>query len=307
MDGASMPFESRFFRASDGLRLHMRDYGAHRDPGLPVVCLPGLTRSAADFDRVAQALSTGASGRKRRVVALDYRGRGGSDHDANWQNYNLAVEGADIRAVLAAADIGKAIFLGTSRGGLHVMTLATSEPALVHAAILNDIGPVLEPEGLARIRGYVGKLAPPRSLSEAVALLQSIMGRQFDGLTAADWDAHARATFEDDDGPLGARYDPALMHTLEGLDLTAPLPDLWPQFEALRGIPLLVIRGANSDLLAPATLAEMGRRHNGCSVFTVPGQGHAPLLLDPASIERICAFVGDVDSPEAGSSAQLPR
>ncbi len=295
MDGASIPFESGFFRTPDGLRLHMRDYGAHLARGLPVVCLPGLTRSVADFDRVARALSTGAGGPKRRVVALDYRGRGGSDHDANWQNYNLAVEGADILAALTAAGIGKAIFLGTSRGGLHVMTLAASHRALLHAAILNDIGPVLEPEGLARIRGYVGKLAAPRSLSEAVALLKGIMGPQFDGLTAADWDAHARATFEDDDGRLGARYDPALMRTLEGLDLNAPLPDLWPQFEALRGIPLLVIRGANSDLLAPATLAEMIRRHGGCAAFTVPGQGHAPLLLDPASIERICAFVADVD------------
>ncbi len=159
---SELPFQSRFFSASDGLKLHVRDYGSTFDPGLPVVCLPGLTRSAADFGPLASALAAGLAGAKRRVLALYYRGRGRSDYDRDWKNYSLLVENDDILTVLTAAGIERAVFVGTSRGGLHAMLLSATRPTAIAAVVLNDIGPVVEPRGMARIRSYVGKLPPPR-------------------------------------------------------------------------------------------------------------------------------------------------
>ncbi len=276
---------SRFCSAPDGLKLHLRDY----DPGTdatPIVCLPGLTRSAADFDALAQALSA-----RRRVVAIDYRGRGLSEWDPNWKNYDVMVENADILAQLTAAGIGEAVIVGTSRGGLHAMALAATRPALLRAVVLNDIGPVIEAKGLMRIRGYVGKLPAPQSWSDAIDLSKQIMSSQFTGLSARDWEAFARLTYEEKDGRFQTRYDPNLMKPLAALDLEAPIPQLWAQFEGLRNVPVLTLRGANSDLLSIATLAEMALRHPRFSSCTIPGQGHAPLLLDAPTLEHVSAFV----------------
>ncbi len=280
---------SRFYSAPDGLRLHLLDH----DPGTsatPVVCLPGLARTAADFDALARALSG-----KRRVVAIDYRGRGLSDRDPDWRHYDIAIENGDILAQLTAAGIGEAIVVGTSRGGLHAMLLAATRPALLRAVVLNDIGPVIEAKGLARIRGYVGKLPAPRSRADAVDLVKRLMSAQFTGLDEAAWEAYARLTFEEKDGRFSPRYDTRLMKTLEALDLEAPVPQLWPQFEGLRNVPTLVLRGENSDLLTAETMAEMLRRHPRCEGHVVPGQGHAPLLLDAATIARVEQFIEAAD------------
>ena len=296
-------FQSRFFTAADGLRLHMRDYGPRASTALPIVCLPGLARTAGDFDPLARALC-GA----RRVVALDYRGRGLSERDRDWKNYDILVENADILNVLTGAGIEAAIFVGTSRGGLHIMALAATRPALLRGAVLNDIGPVIEAKGLMRIRGYVGTLPRPSSWADAVDLLKATASAQFTGLDDADWEAYARLTFEQRDGRFVPQYDPLLRKGLEALDFETALPALWPQFEGLRHIPLLVIRGANSDLLAPATVEEMLRRHPDGWSHVVPGQGHAPLLRDAATIARIAAFVrmvsGEPDEDGVPPSAQ---
>jgi pimeloyl-ACP methyl ester carboxylesterase len=291
-----LPFESRYFSASDGLKLHVRDYGSALDPGIPVVCLPGLSRNSADFGPLASALAGGFYGEKRRVLALDYRGRGLSDYDRNWTNYSLEVESDDLLAVLTAAEIARAIFVGTSRGGLHAMLLSAARPAVVHAVVLNDIGPVVEPRGMARICSYVGKLPAPRSTPDAVDLLKRLMSEQFSSLSEADWAAYAKITFADHHGRFGTRYDPKLMKPLQSLDHEQPLPDLWPQFDGLRNAPLLIIRGQNSDVLSAATLAEMARRHPGCEIHIVEGQGHPPLLLDQESIDRIGGFIARVDA-----------
>jgi pimeloyl-ACP methyl ester carboxylesterase len=168
--------------------------------------------------------------------------------------------------------------------------------------VLNDIGPVIEPSGLARIRGYVGKLPQPKSWADAVDLLKRVAGSQFTALADRDWDLYARTTFEERDGALVARYDPALMRSLEKLDLDN-VPTLWPQFDALAHVPVLVVRGANSDLLSRATVAEMGRRHPDCAALEVPGQGHAPLLTDAPTIDRIKAFVRRCDAQAASAAA----
>jgi pimeloyl-ACP methyl ester carboxylesterase len=289
--------ESRFISAPDGLKLHARDYGSSRLPGAPVLCLPGLARTAADFDVVARALASGAAGgQPRRVVALDYRGRGLSERDADWTKYDLRVENADVLACMDALGLERAIFLGTSRGGLHTMMTAATRPAAIKAAILNDIGPVIESQGLARIRGYVGKLPAPHSWSDAVDLARHVMSAHFTGLRDEDWLAYAQLTFEEKDGKFIPRYDTRLMKTLEALDLEAPLPNAWPQFEGLANVPTLSLRGANSDLLAEKTVAEMAARHPNFQAHTVAGQGHAPLLLDEATIKVIADFVARCDA-----------
>ena len=298
MTDAPPPLQSRFYSAPDGLRLHMRDYGPRDSAALPIVCLPGLSRNSADFHAIAMAIAGGDAGPARRVVALDYRGRGLSERDPDWKKYDLTIESGDIQSMLAAAGIGEAIFIGTSRGGIHCMLLAAFRPTLMRAVVMNDIGPVLEPRGLARIRSYVGKLPSPSHWDDAVAMYKQLFGAHFTALDDPEWLAYAQASLEEKDGRLVARYDPRLMKILENIDLESPLPDLWPQFEGLRHLPLLVIRGENSDLLTEETLAQMLARHGRAEAFTVPGQGHAPLLADRPSMERICAFIaGLADQP----------
>ena len=225
------------------------------------------------------------------MLALDYRGRGLSQWDKDPAHYDIFIENADIQAVCAAAGVARAVFVGTSRGGIHVMALSAARPRLIHAAVLNDIGPVLESKGLARIKGYVGKLPQPRDFADAVDLMKRLASAQFTALSDPDWEAFARQTFVEKDGKLAPSYDPALAKGLAAIDLAKPLPTLWPQFEGLREMPLLVLRGANSDLLSEATVAEMQARHPRCEAHTVPGQGHAPLLLDEPTIARVAAFV----------------
>jgi pimeloyl-ACP methyl ester carboxylesterase len=296
MTRPQLGFVSRFCLSSDGLRLHVRDYGAPDYSSIPVVCLAGLTRNSADFDPLARALSDGSAREPRRVLALDYRGRGRSDYDPNWRNYSLEVENADILAILDAIGVERAIFVGTSRGGIHAMGLSATRPGVIEGVVLNDIGPVLEPEGIVRIASYVGKVEVPHSLPEAVTILKRMMADRFTTLDEADWIACAKATFVDWNGEIRSLYDENLMNAFAELATGKPLPTFWPLFEGLRDRPLLVIHGANSDLLSGATVSEMALRHKGCEVHVVDGQGHAPLLNDPLTIGRISDFVVKVEA-----------
>ncbi|MDE2362236.1 MAG: alpha/beta hydrolase [Hyphomicrobiales bacterium] len=278
-----------FVSAPDGLKLHYAQWGDRLAPGAPVVCLPGLARTTEDFGPLAEALANG--GTPRRVLALDYRGRGRSEYDRDWKNYDVRIENDDILAVLDAAEVARAIFVGTSRGGLHAMTLAAVRPTLIRATVLNDIGAVVEPLGLLRIKGYVGKLPAPRTWDEAVTIAKSVMSAHFTGLSDADWRAYAHMTFAEKDGRLAARYDPKLARTLEAIGPDMPRIELWPQFEALAQRPVLVVRGEHSDILSNETFEAMQRRSAACEGYVAPGQGHAPLLIDPQSIGRILEFV----------------
>ncbi|HKG82932.1 MAG TPA: alpha/beta hydrolase [Beijerinckiaceae bacterium] len=249
-----------FVSAADGLRLFARDYGPRTGTALAIVCLPGLARTSADFHELALSLSQDGK-RSRRVLALDYRGRGRSEYDRDWRNYDVKVELADVLAVLTAASIEEAIFVGTSRGGLLTMALSAARPALLRGAVLNDIGPVIEGRGLARIRGYVGKLPAPADYGEAVDMLKKLMSAQFTALSEEEWRSWAEATWKEENGRLVTDYDPALARTLESIDLEAPLAPFWFLFEGLKRVPVLALRGANSDLLSAETFAAMGRAH----------------------------------------------
>lgn len=281
-------FENQYVTAADGLRLHVKIWNGDNLSGTTVVCLPGLARTADDFDVLAQTLVNKG---KVKVLALDLRGRGLSDRDKNWRNYDMRVENNDILTVLTAMEVEHADFVGTSRGGLHLFMFSATRPGMMRRIVLNDIGPVLEAKGLARIRGYVGKLPAPKSWDDAVDLCRRIMSAQFTGLSDEDWRAYAQLTFCEDNGKFVARYDPKLTNTLASLDLTRPLPELWPQFSGLNHVPVLAIRGANSDLLSEKTLEQMASRHRQCQTHVVEGQGHAPLLRDEPSITRICDFL----------------
>jgi pimeloyl-ACP methyl ester carboxylesterase len=293
MQGATgeAAFESHFVTATDGLKLHARVYGKPVPGRLPLLCLAGLSRNSGDFDVLARALMA-----DRQVIAPDYRGRGLSEWDAKWENYAVPIELGDVLALTTVLGVEKAVFLGTSRGGIITMLTSAARPNLIGGAILNDIGPVIEGTGLARIKSYLGKLPEPRSLDEAVALLKSIGASKFPGLTDEDWRGQAASIWTETDGRVVAAFDPALTRTLEQVSFDQPLPTLWPQFDGLAAIPLMVIRGEHSDILTAATVDAMAARRPDLDILTVPGQGHAPLLTDAPSITRIRAFAARCDA-----------
>ena len=288
---------SLFVTAQDGLRLHVRAYGTRASGALPVVCLPGLARTAADFADLALVLS---SDRERLVLAFDYRGRGKSQYDRNPANYNLQVELADLLAVLTALGIGRAAFVGTSRGGILTMLLAVTRPTAIAGCVLNDIGPVIELKGLMRIKGYVGKLPQPASFREAAEALQQRFGSHFPKWGDADWLAFARRTFKQAGGRVVPDYDVRLATILAGISPEQPLPPLWKEFDALARVPVMVIRGSNSDILSAATVEAMHKRRRGLDVVEVADEGHAPRLIDRQTARRIAAFVASCD--DAASS-----
>jgi pimeloyl-ACP methyl ester carboxylesterase len=291
---------SHFITAQDGLKLHVRAYGSNATSALPVVCLPGLARTGTDFHRLASALADNAK-HPRYVLALDYRGRGLSDYDSNPDNYSLPIELADVLSVLTALEIGKAVFVATSRGGLLAMLLGSARPAAIAGVVLNDIGPVIEPSGLARIKGYVGRLPQPKSFEEAGEFLRQLFSPQFPALSADDWMELAQRMFRDQGGRIIPDYDPKLAHALRDVDIERPLPDLWKEFDSLAFVPMLIIRGANSDLLSPETLEAMRARRRQCETLVVPDQGHAPLLTDDKTISRIGAFVRSCEQSEGAA------
>ena len=283
-------FSDFFYAAPDGLQLHARIYGEANSGAWPVACLPGLTRNARDFHELALYLSRRADG-PRKVVAFDYRGRGQSAYDPDTSHYNVGTEAGDVLAGLAVLGIEEAAFIGTSRGGLIIHVLGAIRPAVLKAIVLNDIGPVIEPRGLAHIGSYLERQPKPKSLAEALAAQRGAHGDDFPALGDADWERMVAALYRVTDAGLVPDFDPRLVDTLAGLDFSKPLPDLWPQFEALAAVPLLAIRGANSRLLSAGTLEEMQRHHPGMEAITVDSQGHAPFLETGILPGTIAAFL----------------
>ena len=283
------------FTTRDGLHLHGRHYpaqGTHSTSRRPLVCFAGLTRNSRDFHDLALFLSRPGDS-ARDIFTLDSRGRGASDRDPDWRNYSVAVEVTDALDFITRLDLHAAAVLGTSRGGLVAMGIATARPTALGTVIFNDVGPVIDRNGLSRIMAYVGRTPIPNSWADAARLVRDMSFEQFPELTAADADALARQWFNSTAGMPVQGYDPAIARSLILPD--GPLPELWRQFGAINHLPALVLRGGNSDLLSASTVEEMIRRHPNLAAYTVPNEGHAPLLRDAASQTVIRDFLAHTD------------
>jgi pimeloyl-ACP methyl ester carboxylesterase len=289
-----LAIHSHYFSAPDGLKLHALAAGPCDADRIPAVCLPGLARTAEDFRELIETLAFDSK-RPRRVFALDSRGRGQSASDPNPRNYSVPVELGDVLALLDAHGIGRAVFIGTSRGGILTMAMGAARPRAVAGAVLNDIGPVIEMAGLLRIKGYVGRMPQPRDFADAALLLRTVMGNQFPAWDDADWHLYAQRTWVETENGLVVRYDPALSQTLSSVDPGEPAPVLWPQFDALGHAPMLVLRGEHSDILSRATVEAMRARRKDLEAIEVAGQGHAPLLSGAETLAAIRNFAARCD------------
>lgn len=265
------------FTTSDGLKLYFEDNGS----GNALLCLPGLTRNTRDFDFLAPHMQD------VRMITMDYRGRGQSEYDPVFANYNIIREAQDVLELLDHLNIAHATLLGTSRGGMIAMALAAGHIDRLSGVILNDIGPVISTDGIARIMEYVGK--PPASVSyeQAAMAMKAVLGSEFPDLPDSVWQTLAKAQFSQTETGLALRYDPRLRDALIEQAAAGPTPDLWPLFDALKPLPVGVLRGANSDILRPDTVLDMQARHSGLIAAEVPNRGHVPLLDEPESLHVI--------------------
>lgn len=283
-----------FYRSHDDLLLYARKYGRDDLPGRPLVCLAGLTRNGRDFQDLAIALATHPT-HPRTVYCLDYRGRGRSEWDQDWHNYSAYTEMLDVVSFLTLRGLEDIAMLGTSRGGIIAMLLAVTRPSAIGCLVLNDIGPVIETAGLARIMGYAGKIPVPRDWAEANDVVREIFKRQFTALDDATWDALTRQLINEVDGKPAAAYDPNVGKALSEVDIAKPVPTMWEHFESLLQTPLMVLRGENSDLLSAATVQEMQNRHPDMRAAVIRNEGHAPLLMDRFSQRLVADFLAETD------------
>jgi pimeloyl-ACP methyl ester carboxylesterase len=291
---AGLETEDIFYRSHDDLLLYVRKYGSDELPGRPLLCLPGLTRNGRDFQDLAAALASHPTS-PRPVYCLDYRGRGRSEWDKDWQNYSVYVELLDVVAFLTLRGLDGIAIVGTSRGGIISMLLSVMRPSAIGCLVMNDIGPVIETPGLARIMGYAGKIPVPRDWEEANEIVQEVFKRQFTALDNAGWRALTRQLFNEEDGKPAAGYDPNVGNALSEVDIAKPVPAMWEHFESLYQTPLMVLRGENSDILSAATVREMQARHPNMTPVLIRNEGHAPLLMDRFSQRLIADFLAEQD------------
>lgn len=280
-----MDFRERRVSTQDDLSLYVRDYGNPLDPRAPLLCLGGLSRNSKDFADFASRIS--ADG--RRVVAPDYRGRGRSDYDADWRNYDPRVYLRDIHDILTALDIHRVVVIGTSLGGILSMGLGAAAPTMLAGVVMNDVGPEIETEGLTHIVAYLREDRPQPDWESAVKTIRTM----FPNLTFQDdgtWMKMAQNTFrEGADGRLHFDWDINIIKP--SLQPGYHLPDLWPLFRSLDGTPLLLLRGENSDILSRDCFRRMQEARTDMIAIEVPGAGHVPTLSEPESRDAIDEFL----------------
>lgn len=274
-------YEDRYWTSSDGLRLHFRAYeGDISRP--PVLCLPGLTRNARDFEDLATRLAG-----DWRVLCPEMRGRGDSDYAKDPMTYQPMQYLQDLEALLAQEGIERFVAIGTSLGGLLTMLLAAANPARIAAAVLNDVGPEVSPEGLERIRGYVGQGRNFETWMHAARALQESSGDVYPDWDITQWLRYAkRIMVLGSSGRIAFDYDMKIAEPFEAPAGATPQVDMWPLFDALATRPLLVLRGETSDILSAQTAAKMASRP-GVELVILPRIGHAPTLDEPESIAAI--------------------
>lgn len=270
------------FTTSDGVTLHYEDQG----DGPPILCLPGLTRNSRDFTYLLPHLSD------FRVIRLDYRGRGQSEHPDDFMSYNILREGADAIELLDHLGLDRVTLIGTSRGGLIAMALSVTNPDRLSGVVLNDIGPEVTPIGIERIMDYVGKTPPFADLDEAAEALLAGAGEAFPGVPLRRWREQAEFMWKNaPGGGIALRYDPRLRDALVGQAGAGEAPDLWQLFDGLRKIPTAALKGANSDLLSDETFAKMQKRNPDMITAIVPDRGHVPFLDEPEALDAIRALL----------------
>jgi pimeloyl-ACP methyl ester carboxylesterase len=266
-------------------RVTYRDWG-HPDCPRVVVCVHGLTRNGRDFDTLAQTLDD-----RFRLLCPDMPGRGDSDWLPDVNDYVFPTYLTTLTALLAHADVEPVAWVGTSMGGLLGMVIAAQRNTPVTRLVLNDVGPVIAPAALARIAGYVG-LDPVFDSFAALEAHIRAVSAPFGPLTAAQWTELARTTARQTaDGRWRLKYDPGIAVPFRNANVA--VPDLWAVWDAIR-CPTLVLRGAESDLLAADTAAAMRSRGPRPRVVEFPSIGHAPMLLDPEQIAPVAAFLEDI-------------
>ena len=272
-----------YWTSRDGLKLHYRDYdGPPERP--PLLCLHGLTRNARDFEPLAEQFAG-----EWRVIAPDFRGRGGSEHDPVPANYTPPAYALDVVQLLDELAIPEAVFIGTSLGGLVTMAVATFAQASIAGAVLNDVGPELDPAGLERIRTYVGKPVLFESWEQAADAFAEKFGHVHPRYGGAEWLRYAKRVCRETARGVELDYDMAIAEPFSTMEAGAA-PDGWPLLGALAGRPVLILRGETSDLLSPPVAAKMREAIPGAELVTVPGVGHAPDFEEPeavAGVERL--------------------
>ena len=274
-----------FYSSADALKLYCRIYPARQPGGTPVLCLPGLTRNSRDFVALAGHLRS-----RHEVLTADLRGRGLSDRDRDPSHYQLPNYVQDVWSLLDSRRLDRVVVIGTSLGGLIGMVMAAMKPASIAGLVLNDIGPELDPAGLRRIAGYAGKLPPISSWDEAAAQTKSVYGLALSDLTDAEWLDYARCAYrENANGVPVPDVDPKISQAIK--DGPAAAPDMWPLYAQITGVPMLVIRGASSDILAAATVARMLREKPDLMHIEVANRGHTPLLNEPQCVTAIDSFL----------------
>lgn len=278
-----MEWVHRFFQSDDGLRLHVTEWSGPGANAPVLLCLPGLTRNGRDFERLAARLGT-----RYRLLCPDQRGRGLSAHDPDPSRYRPDRYVADMLTLLDQAGLAQVQVIGTSLGGMMGVMLAALQPQRIQALVLNDVGPVLEAEGLARIAGYVGHQAGATHLAEAAARTAAVQAPVFPDFEPADWQRMVLETHRIEDGQWLPDYDPAIA---QGLANGSAVPSLWPLFEAATATPMLLLRGAESDLLSAATVAEMRARLPNLRAVDVPRRGHAPTLMEAEALAALEGFL----------------
>lgn len=275
-----------YLTTADGLKLHALEAGPRDAPRLPVICLPGLTRTNEDFRELVEALAFDANN-PRYAIALSSRGRGLSDRDPKPENYAVPVELNDLLGVLDQRKISRAIFVGTSRGGILTMALTAARPQAIAGAVLNDIGPVIEMPGLLRIQSYVGKLPKAKDWADAERLQKSIMEHEFPGFSPQDWSRYTRLSWIETAEGIVGRSDPLISVNLREIKASEPAPPMWPLFDGLKKTPLLVFRGELSDLLSRETVAEMNAHHPDMTAIEIGGVGHPVVFWDETTIAPV--------------------
>ncbi len=284
----------RFWNSADGVKLHYRDYDGNRDRP-PILCIPGLTRNARDFEPVADRFAG-----DWRVLSIDLRGRGGSAFDPDPTNYKPMVYVADILKMLDQLGIADAVFVGTSLGGICTMALALGDRERIAGALLNDIGPEIDRAGVERIASYVGKPVRFANWDEAIDRVSARNHDIFPDYSRADWERFVRRTSRDDKGAVVPDYDLAIADNFES---AASAPDIWPLYKALDGRPVTILRGELSDLLSAEVAERMATELADVELVTVRRVGHAPTFDEPESLAALDRLLARVLTKSAGQTA----